>query len=269
MKRFLYTEEHLDFLRQVAPGKFVYEIVELFNAKFGLNKTRDQMKSCMSNNHIHNGLFHASCPTRGSRNMLTTPEQDDAIRKKFHEKGSGTWRDVQKFLQDEYGLDFTLMQIKHILGTRKIRLGTYGRFQAGCNSPFKGKKHTPEALAKMSRTMFKPGNRPHNQLAIGTEIIDGMGYVRVKVGEPNSWKFKSHLIWEQETGETLKPNERIVFLDGNKLNLDFNNLAKVSTAELSGLNLSHGITEFADVTKANLTVVKLVNSIARRRKNDT
>mgnify|MGYP003317400788 CR=1 FL=1 len=64
---------------------------------------------------------------------------------------------------------------------------------------------------------------------IGSEQIK-KGFVRVKVAQPNVWKFKSHIVWEQaHPGETVdSKTELVVFLDGNSRNFAPENLKKVS-----------------------------------------
>lgn len=42
--------------------------------------------------------------------------------------------------------------------------------------------------------------RTHNTL-VGDEVINDFGYVKVKVAEPNVWKFKHRIVWELAHGE--------------------------------------------------------------------
>lgn len=72
---------------------------------------------------------------------------------------------------------------------------------------------------------------------IGSEQIK-KGFVRVKVAQPNVWKFKSHIVWEQaHPGETVdSKKELVVFLDGNNRNFAPENLKKVSRKVIPVIN---------------------------------
>lgn len=86
-------------------------------------------------------------------------------------------------------------------------------------------------------TSFQPGQRPHNSAPIGTEsVIDG--YTTVKVGEPNIWKWKHRLVWEQNNGE-IPQGQAIIFKDGNLSNFAVENLEMISRKELRIRNSIH------------------------------
>lgn len=50
---------------------------------------------------------------------------------------------------------------------------------------------------------------------------NGYHYTRVKVG---GWRFTHHLMMEQKLGRALRKGERVVFKDGDKTNLEIENL---------------------------------------------
>lgn len=200
---------------------------------------------------------------------LTTAEQDELVRQKFHQCGEGSYKDVQAYLKS-LGVEFTIMQVKAYMSRKHICLGTYGFFKPGSEPVNKGKKMSPEMYAKCMQTMFKPGNRPHNWKPVGSERITKYGYVEVKISEPKTWKLKARIIWEEATGEKLTRKDRIIYLDGNKLNLDISNLAKVSGSQLARLNQNHLFYSDAELTKVGITVAKLLEakSIAKKRRKN-
>ena len=86
--------------------------------------------------------------------------------------------------------------------------GTKFRFKHG-DIPFtKGKRReeymSPEGIRISAQHHFKPGHRPINAKPVGYETTDTNGYVKVKVGEPNSWRFKHHIVWETNFGPIPK-----------------------------------------------------------------
>lgn len=52
-----YTDEMIEFLREVTPGKTYKEITELFNNKFNLDTTVETMKGLLSRKKIHTGTL--------------------------------------------------------------------------------------------------------------------------------------------------------------------------------------------------------------------
>jgi len=76
-------------------------------------------------------------------------------------------------------------------------------------------------------THFKPGYIPQNKLDVGTEV-ETKGYIRVKVAEPNVWRQRSHIIWEEHHGRPLPKGWIVRHKDGDKLNDDPYNLEAMS-----------------------------------------
>ena len=90
-----------------------------------------------------------------------------------------------------------------------------GKFKKGMTPQHnKGKKLSDSTKAKLAKTMFKSGNRPHNTLQVGAETQDKDGYVMVKEAEPNVWQYKHHVAY----GEPVPTGHKVIFLDGNKYN---------------------------------------------------
>ncbi len=74
---------------------------------------------------------------------------------------------------------------------------------------------------------FKSGNDNGRQVPIGSEHIV-KGYVRVKVAQPNVWRQRAHIVWEQAHGRPLPKGWIVRKLDGNPLNDDPANLEALS-----------------------------------------
>lgn len=94
-----------------------------------------------------------------------------------------------------------------------------GRFEKGTtpwNSGMSSFDPSPD-------THFKPGNCPQNTVAVGTEV-ETKGYIRRKVSEPNVWRQRSHIIWEDYHKRSLPEGWIVRHKDGNPLNDDPHNL---------------------------------------------
>lgn len=104
------------------------------------------------------------------------------------------------------------------------------QFKKGSTPANKGKKMSPEVYAKCARTMFKKGRPSINQRPVGAERVNVDGYVEVKVAEPNKWRLKHRVVWE-ETHGPIPPGHNIQFRNGNSQDLRLENLYMISRAE--------------------------------------
>lgn len=87
-----------------------------------------------------------------------------------------------------------------------------------------------KGLSRNPATEFKKGNRPQNWKPVGTVTIrkvNGLERAWVKVAEPNAWKPRCYVVWEQAGGPELPPGYFLHHLDGDSLNDDLLNLAAV------------------------------------------
>ena len=193
-----YTDDIIDFLREIAPGKTYKEIVEIFNKK--------------------------------------------------------------------YDLEMTVKKLSSLLGRKKIKTGTTGCFRKGFIPWNKGKKGYMGA----NKTSFKKGNKPKNWRPVGSERIDDEGYTLIKVsnegGMLKRWALKHRVVWEQHHKKKIPKGSVIIFADGNKNNLNIENLICVTRNELKVLNKCRLISSVPELTKTGLNVVKLKIKLAEIRK---
>ncbi|MCM1234186.1 MAG: HNH endonuclease [Ruminococcus flavefaciens] len=83
---------------------------------------------------------------------------------------------------------------------------------------------------------LKRSGATYNHKPIGSER-ENLGYVFIKVAEPNKWKPKQVYIFERLHGEKIDgKNEVVIFLDGNKRNFEPDNLFKLTRQEHTYLN---------------------------------
>lgn len=190
-----YTDEMIEFLKEVTPGKTYKEITELFNKKFNLGVTTGIIKSLLSRKKIHTGT--GGC---------------------LYKKGSIPWN--------------------------------------------KGKKGYMGA----NKTSFKKGNRPKNWKLIGSERIDIDGYTLIKIADPREWALKHRIVWEQHHKKKVPAGCAIIFADGDKTNLDVDNLICVTRNELKVLNKCKLISSIAELTKTGLNIAKIRIKLAELRK---
>lgn len=104
------------------------------------------------------------------------------------------------------------------------------QFTSGHTPANKGKMMSPELYAKCAPTMFKKGNTPKNHREVGSERVGKDGYLWVKVAEPNKWRCKHRIIWEEANGP-IERGYNVQFKDGNPQNISLDNLYLISRAQ--------------------------------------
>ena len=173
-----------------------------------------------------------------------------------------SYRELIYLFYKRFEVNLSISQIKSFIGNRKLSTGRTGRFEKG-NLPFnKGQKGLTWGGKE---TQFKKGNKPHNYLPVGTERVNGDGYVDIKIEDPNKWKAKHRIIWEEHNG-TIPKGHAILFGDGNNRNFDINNLILVSLRQLHMLNQKNLIKNDADLTRSGLIIADLYTMINQRKK---
>ena len=192
-----FSDEQIEFIREIAPGRYAAEITEMVNKRFNLDLKVSQIESCKKNHNIMSGIDY--------------------------------------------------------------------RFKKGMIPYNKGKKGSmsPEHYEKCKATMFKKGNIPQNHRPIGSERIDRDGYTYIKVAEPNKWKLKHRLLWEEHNGP-IPHKHRLIFADGNRQNICLENLILVSYAESLIMSQRELFSENAEFTKTGVNIAKVLNKAKTR-----
>lgn len=129
-------------------------------------------------------------------------------------------------------LNLTRSNIRTVLRNYKISTGITHRFKKG---------HVPWSAGTKGRLTansgsFKKGITPQNLKVIGSvrrETKDG--YLIVKVAR-KKWRALHVVKWEHEHGEAVGRGNVIIFKDGNKDNLNSDNLVRLTRGELAILN---------------------------------
>lgn len=167
---------------------------------------------------------------------------------------------VNKYFDSDYKLN----QIKNMVYGQGLKSGLNTRFKGEHGIEYRFKKgHEPlnkgrkvrHTNPNVIRNYFQKGHIPANTVPVGSEQTRE-GYVWVKIAQPNTWKQKHRLLWEQHHGP-IKKGYLVTFLDGNQLNIDIANLAVISQREHSQLNLEKLRFNDQELTKTGINIVKL------------
>ena len=244
-----YSQEVRDFIEEHAAEGSIKDMAERVSSEFGITFTLGAMKAYFNNHKLR------AAPRKGRprpEKRITTPEQDRFIRENV--KGTG-YQAMADMVNERFGTSFTKKQMKAYYARNKLNSGLTGQFQKGNVPATKGKTWaeymSPEGQANSRKTQFKKGHIPHNGgLPIGTlrirrehESRGGKPYYWEKVAQPNVWRMRHVLVWEEHNGP-VPDGQMVTFANGDTLNCDISNLiletrAQHAVKNFKGLRISY------------------------------
>ena len=205
--------------------------------------------------------------------MRKYPEE---IRQFIRDHAAGVFnKDLAAMVNDRFGTSINATSMAHLKYQLGVRSGIDSKFLKGIRrSPateFK-KGHVPinKGIKGMfpnagGPTRFKKGHRPHNYVPVGSEAKTSDGYWKVKIADPNIWKMKHILLWEQANGPIPK-NMLLIFLDGNKDNCTLDNLSMISRAVNARKNQHHLTGANSELGKMAVMTAKLIAAMHEKRR---
>ena len=197
-----------------------------------------------------------------ARTLRVAHKWSDEEKDYLREITSGRhYKEIVELMNAKFEYEFNLGQIKGAIARYKLNTGFTGYFPKG-NIPFnKGTK----GIMKANKTSYKKGNIPQSYKPVGTERITKDGYTEIKVKDPNVWKLKQRLIYEEHYGEIPK-GYVVMFLDRDKSNFDINNLILISRNQLRTLNQNDLIKDDPELTKSGIILADLLIKINEKDK---
>lgn len=197
------------FIRENCTKYTARQMSAMSAGAIGIELTPQQIKCFMSNHKIRGSRKGKTLPEK----RITTPEIDEFIRS--HYIGTGPAK-MAALVNEAFGTGFTPDQMKNYYGRNHLNSGLDGHFRKGRTPENKGKKWddylAPEVQERCRATTFKPGHTPHNGgTPVGTIRIRSdhpkrggrNRYAWQKVAEPNVWRMKHLIEWEEHNGRFL------------------------------------------------------------------
>lgn len=170
--------------------------------------------------------------------------------------------ELTQMVNAKFGLELKPSQIRAFLKNHSLKSGIDARFKPG-HVPFnKGRKGICQGGKS---TQFKKGHIPHNYMPVGSERVNGDDYVDIKIADPNRWKAKHIIVWEQHNGPKPKGHV-VIFGDGDRRNFDPNNLVLVSRQQLAVMNKNGLIQSKAEFTKTGVILADIYRKIGERKR---
>ena len=249
-----WTNEQIDYLKEITPGRSEEEITNLLNQKFGTSYTKSAVNSKKKQLKIYSNFKYCTKYTEEVIQFMID-----------HYKGLDNI-ELAALLNEKFNLNLNKASVSNAKTRLKkqginLRNGiNRGCFKKGQESFNKGKKWdefmSKEGQANSRTTCFKKGNIPINHREVGSERINVDGYLEIKVAEPNIWKLKHRVIYEEAYGP-IPEGHMIIFADSNKLNLNLDNLILITLSENLSMNRNGLRFNDAELTKTGLNITKI------------
>ncbi len=192
-----------------------------------------------------------------------TPEQLQFLRN--HVVGCSK-QDLTNIFNQHFNLTLSERQIVACCKNHKLpHSGLDGHFKKGQAAWNKGMKGINFGGENGKKTQFKKGQIPVNYRPVGSERVNVDGYIEIKVADPGTWRLKHNVIWEKANGP-LPKGHCVIFLDGDKLNVDLKNLQLITRNQLARLNQRHLIFNDPELTKTGIIIADIYTKIGERKK---
>lgn len=185
---------------------------------------------------------------------LWSEEEKEFLRQHYPNHSQ---KELLKMFNKYFNVAVSHTQLIGALKRYGIKSGRTGHFTKGHKSWNTGKKGLKTGGEV---TQFKKGHKPWNYKPVGTERVNGEGYVDVKVADPNVWKAKHRIIWEEANGQ-IPEDHVLIFADGNRLNVNIENLILISRKQLSIMNINNLIKKDAELTKTGVIIASIYDKI--------
>lgn len=142
-------------------------------------------------------------------------------------------KQIRDAFEERFGWDITVAQVRAYIKNHHLNTGRTGKFEKGSIPHNKGKKGTCAEGCK--KTWFRTGHVPENHRPVGSERVNVEGYIEIKVAEPNVWKLKHRIVYEENYGSIPK-GSIVLFRDGDKQNTSADNLILITRSVHMVLN---------------------------------
>ncbi len=169
-------------------------------------------------------------------------------------------KELTAAFNSRFGRDLSVQNIASMCKRNQWFTGRDGRFEKGSRPHNTGTK----GFMKANSGSFKKGNRPRNSVPVGTEVVT-RGWVKVKVAEPNVWRNKAHIVWEQYHGSPPPRGKFLLHLDCDFTNNAIENLVLVSRADLGKLNKRKFRDTPLELRQSLVLVAKIGTAINHRK----
>lgn len=271
-KLWRFPDEVNDFVRAHAHEGSVRDMCKRLHNELGFDLTYEQTKNMFARLKVH------AAPMKGRKcpwAMKYPADMEDFVRSIAKGKTSEELADA---VNEKYGEGtITVSLMRAYKKNHDISSGLNTRFKKGCVSFNKGMKQTDfmsrEAIERTKATRFQKGHIPHNGgTPVGTVRLrkdsGGRHYYWVKVEQPNKWRMKHVVDWENTHGK-VPEGYMVVFANGDSTDCRMDNLL-LSTRAQNAVRNRWGLhaydLESAKVANRVADLMSAANKVRTKRK---
>lgn len=269
-----YPKEVHDFIRKNYQGRHVRELAVMTSEEFGIDFTYAKMRAYLKNHNYRTGAPKGNPVGYSSKYPAGMKDFVQSIA-----EGKST-QEIADLVNAEFGEGtITVQGMKAYKSNHGINTGLTGRFEPGHIPATKGKTWdeymSPEAQERSRQTTFKKGRVPHNggtsvgtmRVRHGQENKGGKPYIWQKTAEPNVWRMKHVIEWEEHNGP-VPEGCMVTFADGNTMNWHIDNLILETKAQHAVKNRwgIHGYDRESAQSANMIADVKMAVSKAKKRR---
>lgn len=181
-----------------------------------------------------------------------------------------SFKELTDMFNKQFGMDLKVSTLTSLADRHGLHNGRDTRLNKGYAPTQFKKGHVPankgmKGVGGWEPTQFKKGSKPWNYKPVGTERVNGDGYVDIKIEDPNKWKGKHILIWETVNGPVPKGHV-VIFGDRDNRNFEIDNLILVSRKQLVRLNQFGLIQNNAELTRTGVIIADIHGKIGETKK---
>ena len=250
------------------------DLAEACNKKLGTNFTAQKMKAFRGNHGYRNGQKQWTKEEYWKYQKYYPKGMYEFVRD--HSWGVSS-KDMAEMVNKKFGTSFSQTMMKQFRQRHGIKSGCTGWYQKGHPPGNKGKKleeyvgeeRAAEIKKRIRATQFKKGDRPFNEMPIGSIVISSEGYyLRKKQMEgthQERWEYLHRVVWEEHNGPV--PDGMVVtFKDSDKLNCNIENLMLITRGESAALTRMGYRFEDPELTEAAVSMVRLKQAVETKKR---
>ena len=162
--------------------------------------------------------------------------------------------EIAELMSIKFNYEFRKSQIKSIMAKHKITNNM--------------KNKIPKGIEPWNKNLKIGNSHIHNLKNVGDEYISSNGFTMMKLDNPTRWVQKHRYLYEQQFGEIPK-DKVLIFLDGNKQNLNLDNLKCITRKQLIKMNQNGLFYDNAELTEAGSELANLmlkINEVSKNKK---
>lgn len=240
ISKYNYTQEEIEYLKQIIKGNLSKDIIKLYNDKFNKQMTYNQLVAFQKKYNVWSGKY--SSGKKCTYNF--TNEESEYLKSIIVGKLS---KEIIELYKQKFNKNLSYRELIAFERRNNIKSGVVaGLFESGnFKNPKPPKPIGYEMVCKDKSR--KSGKR-----------------IKVKVGN-KKWVEKSRYIYEKYYGEIPK-GYWIYHLDGNVSNNSIDNLIALERSIVVSLNITGLKSIDKDLTKLGIDILKINRKIKERKK---